>query len=180
MKDIRKAQLDDFSDDILVEASRRGDKQAYSMLVKRHYRYVFAVCLGMLANVHDAEDIAQDTMLKGFLKIRRLYRGERFDPWVLTIARNLCVDYLRRKKHAKNFAEQIRNQSTGASDETGNLHEAIDQLSQEYRVPLMMYYFDNRSAKTIAEKLNISHSGACHKIRTARRKLYDLLKEAQK
>jgi RNA polymerase sigma-70 factor (ECF subfamily) len=180
MIDIRKAQLDDYSDDILVEASRRGDKHAYSMLVKRHYRYVFAVCLGMLANVHDAEDIAQDAMLKGFLKIRRLHRSERFDPWVLRIARNLCVDYLRRKKHAKAFAEQIRNQSTGASDESGNLHEAIDQLSQEYRVPLMMYYFDNRSAKTIAEKLNISHSGACHKIRAARKKLYDLLKETQK
>ncbi len=116
MKDIRKAQLDDYSDDILVEASRRGDKHAYSMLVKRHYRYVFSVCLGMLANVHDAEDIAQDTMLKGFLKIRRLYRVERFDIWVLRIARNLCVDYLRRKKHEKNFAEQIRNQSTRASD----------------------------------------------------------------
>jgi RNA polymerase sigma-70 factor (ECF subfamily) len=180
MKDIRKAQLDDYSDDILVEASRRGDKQAYSMLVKRHYRYVFAVCLGMLANVHDAEDIAQDTMLKGFLKIRRLYRGERFDLWVLRIARNLCVDYLRRKKHAKNFAQQVRNNSTRPSDEAGHLHDAIEQLSQEYRVPLMMYYFDNRSAKTIAQKLNISHSGACHKIRTARRKLYNLLKEAQK
>ena len=180
MKDIRKAQLDDYSDDILVEASRRGDKQAYAILVKRHYRYVFAVCLGMLANVHDAEDIAQDTMLKGFLKIRRLYRGERFDLWVLRIAKNLCHDYLRRKKHAKNITKQIRYQSKRVSDENENLHEAIDQLSQEYRVPLMMYYFDNRSAKTIAEKLNISHSGACHKIRTARRKLYDLLKETQK
>ena len=172
--------MDDYSDDILVEASRRGDKQAYAMLVKRHYRYVFAVCLGMLANVHDAEDIAQDTMLKGFLKIRRLYRGERFDLWVLRIARNLCVDYVRRNKHAKNFAEQIRNRSKRVSDEAEYLHEAIDRLSQEYRVPLMMYYFDNRSAKTIAQKLNISHSGACHKIRTARRKLYDLLKETQK
>ena len=180
MKDIWKAQLNDYSDDILVEASRRGDKQAYAMLVKRHYRYVFAVCLGILANVHDAEDIAQDTMLKAFLKIRRLYRGEHFDLWVLRIARNLCVDYLRRKKHERNFAEKIRNNPTKASDEAGHLHEAINQIPQEYRVPLMMYYFDNKSAKTIAEKLNISHSGACHKIRAARKKLYDLLKETQK
>ena len=172
--------MDDYSDDILVEASRRGDKQAYAMLVKRHYRYVFAVCLGILANVHDAEDIAQETMIKGFLKIKRLYRGERFDLWVLRIAKNLCVDYLRRKKRAKNVREQIRNKSTISSDDSGQLHEAIAQLPQEYRVPLMMYYFDNRSAKTIAEKLNISHSGACHKIRTARKKLHDLLKEAQK
>jgi RNA polymerase sigma-70 factor (ECF subfamily) len=180
MKDIWKAQLDDYSDDILVEASRRGDKQAYAILVKRHYRYVFAMCLGILANVHDAEDIAQETMLKGFLKIRRLYRGERFDLWVLRIARNLCFDYFRRNKHAKTFSEQIKNQSTRVSDESGDLHDAIEKLSQEYRVPLMMYYFDNRSAKSIAEKLNISHSGACHKIRTARKQLYNLLKETQK
>jgi DNA-directed RNA polymerase specialized sigma subunit len=50
-------------------------------------------------------------------------------------------------------------------------------LPQEFRVPLMMYYFDNKSAKTIAEKLNISHSGACQRIRAARKQLHRLLKQ---
>ena len=84
--------MNDFSDDILVAASQRGDKSAYALLVKRYYRHVFAVCLGMLGNVHDAEDVVQDAMLKGFLEVRKLRNSERFDQWILRIAKNLCID----------------------------------------------------------------------------------------
>jgi DNA-directed RNA polymerase specialized sigma subunit len=44
-------------------------------------------------------------------------------------------------------------------------------------VPLMMYYFDNKSAKTIARKLKISHSGVCQRLRDARKQLHKLLSE---
>ncbi|MHC4529510.1 MAG: RNA polymerase sigma factor, partial [Planctomycetota bacterium] len=81
--------MNDLSDDILVAACRRGDKSAYAVLVRRYYRYVYAVCLGVVGNMHDAEDMAQDAMLKGFVKIDKLKRTEQFDQWVLRIARNL-------------------------------------------------------------------------------------------
>lgn len=97
-KGFRNSGLDDFSDDILIAASQRGDKSAYALLVKRHYRHVFAVCLGVVANVDDAEDIAQDVMLKGFLKISKLRSSEQFGQWILRIAKNLCIDFLRREK----------------------------------------------------------------------------------
>ena len=58
--------MNDRCDMDLVVASRQGDKGAYAVLLERHYRHVFAVCLGILGNLHDAEDIAQDAMLKGF------------------------------------------------------------------------------------------------------------------
>ena len=48
--------LENCSDEKLVAGARRGEKSAYAVLVKRHYRGVFAVCLGVLGNVHDAED----------------------------------------------------------------------------------------------------------------------------
>jgi DNA-directed RNA polymerase specialized sigma24 family protein len=137
--------LNDFSDDILVAAGQRGDKRAYALLVKRHYRYVFGVCLGMLGNIHDAEDIAQDAMLRGFLKIKKLRSSEQFGEWIL----NAGID----------------------------LEEAIGRLPREYRLPLVMYYFDNKSTKTIGEKLNISYSGVCKRIRTARKELHRLLTE---
>ena len=95
--------MNGFSDDILVAATIRGDKNAYAVLVERYYRSIFALCLGMLANVHDAEDIAQDAMLQGFLKIRRLRDNKKFDKWILKIAGNLCIDFLRRKKRIKLF-----------------------------------------------------------------------------
>jgi RNA polymerase sigma-70 factor (ECF subfamily) len=170
-------RLDDFSDDILVAASRRGDRSAYAVLVKRHYRYVFAVCLGMLGNVNDAEDMAQDTMLKGLVKIERLRRNEQFGEWILRIAKNLCIDFLRRKKQVRTFAAEQAALPRKRIDDNYDLQEAIRRLPKEWRLPLVMYYFDNKSAETIAEKLNVSHSGICQRIRAARKQLHELLRK---
>jgi RNA polymerase sigma-70 factor (ECF subfamily) len=174
---IQTLTLDEFSDDILVAASRHGDRSAYAILVKRHYRYVYAVCLGIVGNVHDAEDIAQDAMIKGFLKIRRLKVNEQFDPWILRIAKNLCFDFVRRRKRIKTFPVARAAELPEPKSENYDLQEAIERLPREHRLPLMMYYFDNKNAKTIAEKLRISHSGACRRIRAAREHLHKLLSE---
>jgi len=171
--------LNDFSDDILVAASQRGDKSAYALLVKRHYRHVFALCLGVLANVHDAEDIAQDAMLKGFLKIKELRDNEQFSHWILRIARNFCIDFLRRKKYAKKFLVKQAVGPREVPDENDDLELAISRLPQEYRLPLVMYYFDNKNARIIAEKLKISHSGVCQRLRAARKQLHKLLTEGE-
>jgi RNA polymerase sigma-70 factor (ECF subfamily) len=167
--------LNGFSDDILVAAAQRGDKSAYALLVKKYYRYVFAACLGVLGHVHDAEDLAQDAMLRGFLKIRKLRRSEQFDQWILRIAKNLCIDYIRRKKHARAYLAKQAAKAEQRTSENHELQQAIRSLPQELRLPLVMYYFDNKSAATIAEKLNISYSGVCQRIRAARKQLHRLL-----
>ena len=169
--------MNEFSDDILVAASRRGDKSAYAVLVKRHYRHVFALCLGVLGNAHDAEDVAQDAMLRGFVGIKELRNSERFDHWILRIAKNLCVDLIRRQKRVRLFSGKAVAQPEQIAGENSRLEGAIRRLPREFRLPLMMYYFDGKSAKTIAEKLNISYSGVCHRIRTARKQLHKLLTE---
>jgi RNA polymerase sigma-70 factor (ECF subfamily) len=169
--------LDDRSDENVVRACQQGDKAAYAVLVKRHYRHVFALCLGVLGNVHDAEDIAQEAMLKGLVKIKKLGRGEQYEAWILQIARNLCIDFLRRRKRVKPLANEQPIQAGQKSQENHELEQAVGRLPQELRLPLTMYYFDGKNAKTIAERLNISHSGACQRIRTARQELHKLLTE---
>lgn len=166
-------------DESVVRACRQGDKTAYAVLVKRHYRHVFALCLGVLGNLHDAEDVAQEAMLNGFLKIKKLDKGEQFEMWILRIARNLCFDLLRRRKRIKTITTKQPIQLRQKTDENHVLQQAIRRLPQELRVPLTMYYFDEKNAKTIAEKLNISHSGACQKIREARKQLHELLRERE-
>ena len=164
-------------DENLVRACQQDDKSAYAELVKRHYRHVFAMCLGVLGNVDDAEDIAQEAMLKGLLKIKKLDKAEQFESWILQIARNLCIDFLRRRKRTKIVAIKQQTQSSQRTGKNHKLQQAIKRLPQELRVPLTMFYFDGKNAKTIAQKLNISHSGACQKIRAARKQLHELLTE---
>jgi len=167
--------VDDRSDENLVAQSCKGNKNAYAVLVQRHYRHVFAMCFGMLANVHDAEDIAQDAILKGMSKIAELREGIQFGRWILRIAGNLCIDLIRRRKRIKHLCAESPAIAQQAINENHDLHGAIKKLPKELRVPLVMYYFENKNAKAIAERLNISHSGACQKIRSARQQLHELL-----
>lgn len=164
-------------DENVVRACRQGDTAAYAVLVKRHYRHVFAMCLGVLGNVHDAEDIAQDAMFKGLVKIKKLGRGEQYEAWILQIARNLCIDFLRRRKRVKPLAGEQPMQAGQKSQENHELEQAVRRLPLELRLPLVMYYFDGKNAKKIAGKLKISHSGACQRIRAARQELHKFLTE---
>ena len=133
------------------------------------------MCLGVLGNVHDAEDVAQEAMLKGMLKIQKLIKGEQFEAWILQIAKNLCIDFLRRRRRVKPLASEQVMQPQQTTKVNHDLEQAVRRLPQELRLPLTMYYFDGKNAKTIAGKLNISHSGACERIRTARKELHKLL-----
>jgi RNA polymerase sigma-70 factor (ECF subfamily) len=112
-------------DESVVRACQQDDKAAYTVLVERHYRHVFAMCLGMLWNVHDAEDIAQEAMLKGFLKIKELDKPEQFEAWILQIARNLCCDSLRKKKRVKELSIDKPMQPRRETGENHDLQQAI-------------------------------------------------------
>jgi RNA polymerase sigma-70 factor (ECF subfamily) len=90
--------LDERSDRDLVTASCGGDRTAYAGLVRRHYGHVLLVCFGVLGNVHDAEDVAQDALIRGFVQIRQLRAGDQFGGWVAAIARNLSINQLRKRK----------------------------------------------------------------------------------
>lgn len=169
--------MDDRADESVFRACRRGDKAAYSTLARRHYRHVFALCLGMLANVHDAEDVAQETMLKGFQSVRGLARPERFEPWILRIAKNLCLDLLRRRKRAKKLPVEPEPMVGGATHENHDLEWAMARLPHELRLPLVLFYFEHRDAGSIAGTLGISPSLVYERLRAAREELHKLLIE---
>ena len=167
--------MDERSDKNLVAASQVGDKTAYALLVKRYYKQVFLVSMGVLGNVHDAEDVAQDAMLKGFLQIRRLRDADRFGPWIVKIAKNMCINLARKRKRTRALVEERASwpQQTAAGND--NLQRAIQKLPKDIRLPLVMYYFDGQSVKAVAEKLNVSAPGVYVKLRTAIKRLHELL-----
>ena len=156
----------------------KQDDAEFQRLVEEQCRFVFGVCYSMLVNVHDAEDATQEALIKGFLKRSSLNNPEQFRPWIHRVAKNLCIDWLRRRKIHKpcimDNAPIHSVQDTGAAHD---LEQAIRRLPVKLRTPLLMYYFDSQSAKAIAEHLNISHSGACQRLRLARQRLHTMLTE---
>lgn len=163
------------SDENLVDASRTGDNGAYAVLAKRYYKSVFIVCLGMLGSIHDAEDLAQETMLKGLLSIKDLRDSSQFGSWIIKIARNQCISLIRRRRNANKLVVQKSKPTAQTLIQYRDLQQAIGKLPQETRVPLVMYYFGNESVKEVAEKLNLSSSGVYQRLKTATKELHRLL-----
>ena len=161
----------------LVASCRKGDASAYTGLVNAYCGRVFAICLGMLGNSHDAEDIAQQALLKGFMDINQLRDSEQFGAWIGRIARNLCIDFIRRQKRKRTALFERTALPQSSSKEYPELEGALAKLPEEYRLALMLYYFDGRSTETIAETLAISQAAVHARLSRARKQLRKLLSD---
>jgi RNA polymerase sigma-70 factor (ECF subfamily) len=153
-------------------ASREGDKGAYALLVRRHFKHVFIACLGVVGNVEDAEDATQEALLKGFVQIKKLRDSSQFGPWVAKIARNMCINLVRKKRRGRQIIADKVTQPSRTQSENDSLQKAIDSLPLEIRLPLVMYYFDGRSVQTVANSLNMSTSAVYSRLRTAIKELH--------
>ena len=156
-------------------AVRRGQRAAYAVLVRRYYSQVFLVCLGIVGNIHDAEDIAQDAMIKGLEKIRQLRQAGQFRHWIVKIARNLSINSVRKRTAAERVAGSRHDEPPDETTATDDLRRAVARLPWDLRLPLVMYYLDGRSVKNVAETLGISTSGVYSKLRTALKELHEIL-----
>ena len=159
----------------LVASCRNGSASAYASLAKEYSGRIFAICYGMLGNAHDAEDIAQQTLLKGFANIGQIRRNEKFGAWISRIAKNLCVDFVRRQKRRQGSLAGRIAASQSSPKEYPELERALAELSEEYRLALMLYYFDGQSAKAVAEAFDISEGAAQARLSRARKQLRKLL-----
>ncbi len=89
------------ADESLMLAYRSGEVRAFEDLVRRHRAAVFNFILRMVADRGRAEDLLQDTWLKVVRNAPAYEKKAKFTTWLFTIARNLCVDSMRKEKYRK-------------------------------------------------------------------------------
>jgi RNA polymerase sigma-70 factor (ECF subfamily) len=167
------------SDADLVAAATNGDREAYADLVRAHLKRVFAICLGILGEVADAEDAVQEVFVRGYEKIATLRDGGQFAGWIGQVARNRCRDILRsqaRRREAP-LTQTVENRAREPRDDYGDLRNALARLSAEDRLPLLLYYYDGKDTRTLAAEMGLSEGGVCAKLYRARRRLRSLLQE---
>jgi len=163
----------------LVVRCRVGDRSAYTDLVRAYSARVFAICLAMLGNQYDAEDTAQQTLLKGLTGISSLRGDGQFGAWISRIARNLCIDFIRKRRLRANVPDRQPDLAQPDSRDYDELQVALAKLPEDSRLTLPLYYFDGRSAKNIAQTLDISEGAVQTRLCRARKQLRRLL-EAQR
>jgi RNA polymerase sigma-70 factor (ECF subfamily) len=86
------------SNDLLLKQIKSGDKQAIEVFVDENQQRVFTICYAYLQNIQDAEDVTQEVFIKAFEKIGQ-YKGDaKLSTWLIRIAINLSLNYLRDNK----------------------------------------------------------------------------------
>ncbi len=153
-------------DEQLIGATLAGDIAAFGKLVERYWNMVFALALSRISNVAEAEDIAQESFLKAYLKLATLKKPCRFAGWLSRIALQQCTNTVRRSIRQKGAlgsqtaCPEVLNAIPARSANPGLTAGQIDfvrqtvrQLPRKFRKLIVLRFMGGLSAVQIAEQL---------------------------
>jgi len=176
----------DLDDAELVNRTRSGDRNAYGELVSRYQGHVYGLAYSLVGNWIEAQDIAQETFIRGYTNLDQLRDPARFAAWLRRVAFGVAMNWLKafRPKLFEKIDGRVdldrlevpdfRPGPSGAaqSRELANaVIQAVDSLPPKYRVPLTMFHLDGLSYKKVADFLDIPLGTAQALIHRARAKL---------
>ncbi len=112
-----------------------------------------------------------------FKHIRKILSTHNRDHILLYpgIARNLCRDHYRKSHRRRELLERNPVENGYHPGDFGDLHDALERLPEQHRLPLMLFYFDGKSTENLARELNLTKAGACTRLFRARNELRKLL-----
>ena len=162
-----------WTDAQLVEAVLQGKHERYSELVRRYKSLVTSYCYGRVNQRETAEDLAQETFVRGFQALSHLKSPSAFAGWLLSIAHNVCIDHLRNKSRTvpleihsekdsqgeivlENLKERPAFQQMADEETRESILSAINALGEEYRVTLVLRHVNGLSCEEIAEAQQVS------------------------
>jgi RNA polymerase sigma-70 factor (ECF subfamily) len=135
------------------------------------YGRVFGLCLRLLGGTVLAEDAAQDAFVRAYRALDRYDPAQPFVAWVIGIARNHCIDLLRRRRHGElRFGDEAAELAAAESESTegidalmitergAKVRAAIAALPEKYRLPILLAYYDDASYDEIAEAVGLSRN----------------------
>ncbi len=171
-----------------MTAAQGGDRGALDQLLRRHYDRVHAVCRRITGHDADAADAAQDAMIAIVRSLDRFDGRSSFGTWVYRIATNASLDELRRRKrrampissddenrHHNDIADPDSGQRIDAIGDHLALDAALRQLSDEYRLPVVLRDVADLDYAEIAAALDIPIGTVKSRIARGRAALADAL-----
>ena len=175
------------SDDILAQAAARGDREAFSTLLRRHYDRLFAFCFRLMGTRDQAEDLTQDICAALPAKLAS-FRGEaRFTTWLYRVAVNAAHDRRRRAATRARAADgwgdwEINRRAAIEEAREGQswLEAAMRSLPEELRDTVALVLGEGLKQAEVAEVLRISEGTVAWRMSEVKKRLRALKeKEAE-
>lgn len=170
-----------------LAATVLGDEQAFARLVDRHLARVHALAWRALGVRAEAEDVAQETLLRAWRQAPKWREGEaRFSTWLQRVALNLVNDRLRARREQVPVEEQDLAAGTPdperdalRSEGARRVHEALQQLPERQRDALLLCHFEGLGNIEAAAAMELSVEALESLLSRARRRLRELLADAR-
>lgn len=169
-----------YSEREIIEAVKKGDREAYQVIVRRFMKTSYFIALGFVHNYQDAMDISQDAFIRAFRKIKNFDSQRPFFPWFYKLMKNLCLDHLKRKSRMKEIPLgdiQILKEEKEDRELKEVLWKGIEQLPFEQREMIILRYFRQFSYKEIAELTEKPIGTVMSSLYYAKKKLKEIIGE---
>ena len=178
----------------LIARIQAGEGELFYELVRPYERRVYGAALAILRNDADAEDAAQDAMVKAFANLHQFRAESRFSTWLIQISVNQALMCRRRRRTVvmesiegrtdsekgyvpKDFADwrEIPSEALERKEVRNRLVEALAQLDRKYREVFVMRDVEHLNIQETAQALGISAASVKTRLLRARLMLRDLL-----
>ena len=169
----------------LIKKAQNGDLRSFEQLAAEFQGKIFNIALGIMGNPHDAEDAAQNALIKIYRAIGDFKFQSKFSTWVYRITTNVCMDELRKSKRpSKVSSDELGDDAFGICDtesqalksETAEkLREAISGLNDEHRKVIVLRDINGFSYEEIAKITKSSTGTVKSRISRARAALKETL-----
>jgi RNA polymerase sigma-70 factor, ECF subfamily len=155
----------------LILMAKTGNDRALGMLIRRHLSAAHGLCLRYLSNNDDAEDAVQEVFVKVWRNLHKIDPQKNFRAWTMEIAKNTCLDILKKKRTvpmsafesedgSNNFIESLESTCPSPIEMAEHsmlkriLDAATGKLSPAYQKVLNLYYGQGLNFREISETLN--------------------------
>ncbi|HEY3233437.1 MAG TPA: RNA polymerase sigma factor [Polyangiaceae bacterium] len=188
------------TDEMLMVRYQRGDRQAFAELLSRYEAQIYNFSLRQLRQAGNAEDVTQEVFLRVVQKAAEFKHEARFSTWLYTIARNLCIDELRKYSHRRHasldqpgpseggertLGEQVPDLGSRSNVERNALSsevqrrilEAVDELPDEQREVFLLRQLADLPFKEIAAATGVGENTVKSRLRYALDRLQQALGE---
>ena len=188
------------SDEVLMMQFQGGDRSAFTVLVRRHKTPIFNFILRQVRTKSTAEDLTQDVFVRVVQNAATFKHEARFTTWVYSIARNLCIDHLRKMslrrhpsldqatgkdKDGPTLGERVADKHHSAAadrqamsaDIAARIVDAVDELPVEQREVFLLRQLGKVPFKEIAKMTGVPENTVKSRMRYALERLQEALSE---
>ncbi len=165
-----------------IQRALAGDHEAFACLVEAYQTAVYNLAYRMLGNAAEAEDAAQETFLRAYIRLDTYDLDRRFSSWLLAIASHYCIDRVRERRFRWLSLDELPPWRRLASssqpeeavirgEERDEVRQLLDQLPPHYRATVILRYWYDLSYQEIAEATETTESAVKSTLYRARRML---------